>query len=61
MKKDYIAPAIEVVQLDTEESVMNVLTGSIVEAGTGSGSAGDEDPELAPERHRRGEWGDLWK
>lgn len=61
MKKDYITPTIEVVQLDTEQSVMNVLVSSMVEVGTGSGSAGDEDPELAPKQRRRGEWGDLWK
>ena len=52
---------IEVVELDTEQSLMNVLVGSTVGAGTGSGWAGDEDPELAPKRQRRGEWGNLWK
>ncbi len=61
MKKDYITPMIEVVELDTEQSLMNVLVGSTVGTGTGSGWAGDEDPELAPKRQRRGEWGNLWK
>lgn len=61
MKKDYITPTIEVVELDTEQALMNILVGSITWAGTGSGSAGDKDPELAPEHRRRGEWGDLWK
>lgn len=61
MKKDYITPMIEVVQLDPEQSLMNILAGSTTGAGTGDGSAGDEDPELAPEHQRRGEWGNLWK
>lgn len=60
MKKEYITPMIEVVELDIEQSLMNVLVSSTVGAGTGSGSAGDKDPELAPKHQRRGEWGNLW-
>lgn len=59
MKKDYITPMIEVVQLDPEQSLMNILAGSTTGAGTGDGSAGDEDPECGTKR--RGTWGNLWE
>lgn len=58
MKKKYQAPETLEVELLTEASLMNIVVGSSTGAGTGSGSAGDEDPEVAGKR--RGEWGNLW-
>ena len=42
----------------TNASLMNILEGSTTGAGTGSGSASDEDPAVAGKS--RGEWGNLW-
>ena len=58
MKKNYSTPTTEEVQLLTNASLMNIVEGSTTGAGTGSGSAGDEDPEVAGKS--RGEWGNLW-
>ena len=58
MKKNYQTPSTEEVQLLTNASLMNIVEGSTTGAGTGEGSAGDEDPEVAGKS--RGEWGDLW-
>ena len=41
------------------EPIMNVISGETGSAGTGSGSAGDEDYEIVGKRC--GEWGSLWK
>lgn len=58
MKKKYQAPETLEVELLTKASLMNIVVGSTTNAGTGSGSAGDEDPEVAGKH--RGEWGNLW-
>lgn len=58
MKKKYQAPETLEVELLTKASLMNIVVGSTTSAGTGSGSAGDEDPEVAGKH--RGEWGNLW-
>ena len=58
MKKSYLTPESTELKL-ISEPIMNVISGETGGAGTGSGSAGDEDPEVTS-RHR-GEWGSLWK
>lgn len=56
-KKAYIQPAIEVVGIEME-SLMQTVSSEQGQTGTGSGSVGDETPDLA--RKYRGTWGDLW-
>lgn len=58
MKKKYKVPFTNEVQLLTNAALMNVVIGSNTGAGTGSGSAGDKDPEIVS--GSRGEWGNLW-
>jgi hypothetical protein len=58
MKKTYRTPVTHEVELLTNVSLMNIVEGSTTGAGTGEGSAGDEDPEVAGKS--RGEWGNLW-
>ena len=58
MKKNYVKPEFEAVELESE-SLMNILTGSQSNAGTGSGYVGDETPDCAG--GRRGVWGDRWE
>ena len=57
MKNIYITPKTIVIQLVTEP-LMNVISGESGNSGIGSGSAGNQDPELSS-RHRS-EWGNLW-
>ena len=57
MKKLYIAPAIEMVELETESQMMTV-SGEQGSVGTGKDPVGDETPNLS--REHRGTWGDLW-
>ena len=58
MKKNYQTPSTQEVELLTNASLMNIVEGSTTGAGTGEGSAGDEDPEVAGKS--RGECGNLW-
>lgn len=58
MKREYIKPAIEIVELASEQ-LMYVTSGEQIGAGSGKGSASDDDPELG--RRRRGTWGNLWE
>ena len=58
MKKNYVSPETAELKLVCEP-VMNVVSGETTGAGTGEGSAGDEDPEVAGKS--RGEWGNLWQ
>ncbi len=58
MKKSYLTPESTEINL-ISEPIMNIVSGETGSAGTGSGSAGDEDPEVAGKH--RGEWGSLWK
>lgn len=57
MKKSYLTPESTEINL-ISEPIMNIVSGETGSAGTGSGSAGDEDPEVAGKH--RGEWGNLW-
>lgn len=56
-KQIYIVPRIEVVELETQQSILagSEETGS---SNVGSGSAGDGTEDLSTAR--RGTWGDLW-
>ena len=59
MKKTYLSPETLDVKL-VSEPLMNVVSGETIGgAGTGEGSAGDEDSEEAAGKHR-GSWGNLW-
>ena len=58
MKKNYLKPKTINVEL-ISEPLMNAVSGEQTGAGTGSGSAGAEDPEVAAPS--RGEWGNLWE
>ena len=59
MKKRYIAPQMEVLELETTQ-LMLTASGETGSAGTGGtvGGSGDGTPDLAP--NRRGTWGNLW-
>lgn len=50
MKKNYIAPAVEVVKIDTVQMLADSL-------GVGSGTKPGTD---ALSNDRRGDWGDIW-
>jgi hypothetical protein len=52
-KKEYIAPQIEVVEIDA----MSMFAGSKPEIGVGNGDAEADD---AWSNRHRGEWGNLW-
>lgn len=58
MKKKYSVPETIDVEL-ASEPLMNAVSGETTGAGTGEGSAGDGDPEVAGKH--RGDWGNLWK
>jgi hypothetical protein len=55
IKKEYVAPQVNVCDMECESSIL-VVSGS-VEVGTAPGVE-DEDPNAA--RDRRGAWGNLW-
>lgn len=55
IKKEYIAPAIEVVEM----SSISMFAGSVQDGGGIGGNPNEEfDEELS--NKRRGQWGDLW-
>ena len=55
MKKEYIKPTSEEMQIDTSQMLASSVTSSI------TGSAPDsDDSEFGAPMHRRGEWGNLW-
>ena len=58
MKKRYITPQMEVLELETPQ-LMFTTSGETSSSGTGSGSADDTTPDLAT--GRRGAWGNLWE
>ena len=58
MSKQYIAPVVKVVEIETPQ-LMLTLSGELDGVGTGSGSAGNDTPDLA--NKRRGRWGNLWE
>ena len=58
MKKRYIAPITEVLEMETPQ-LMLTISGEQGGVGTGSGSAGNGTPDLV--NNRRGRWGNLWE
>lgn len=58
MKKYYVKPAIEAIEVQ-HEALMMTVSGEQDNVGTGDGTAGDDTPGLS--RERRGSWGNLWE
>lgn len=60
MKKMYIAPTVEVVNIDM---VSMIATSNSVDSNLpGTGNGGDSQGGMGAEGNRhRGEWGNLWK
>lgn len=56
-RQKYIAPQVEIVEFDVRETIL-AASGETDNAGTGSGSAGDETEDLSTTK--RGTWGNLW-
>ena len=57
MKKRYVKPVMEVVEIENE-ILMMTMSGEQGSTGIGSGTAGNDTPDLS-NRHR-GTWGNLW-
>ena len=57
MKKNYVMPTVEAVEVEIE-SLMTAVSGETGGAGTGDGTSGNDDPDLAG--GRRGSWGNFW-
>ena len=57
MKRIYIKPVFEVVEVEFE-SLMTALSNETDSTGSSNETAGDEFPNLAG--GRRGSWGSLW-
>lgn len=51
MKKEYIKPTSEEMQIDTSQMLASSVTGSAPDS---------DDFEFGAPMHRRGEWGNLW-
>ena len=56
-KQQYIAPRMEVIELEVQETIL-VVSGETGSAGTGGGYVGDETEDLSTTK--RGTWGNLW-
>ena len=57
-KEVYIAPTIEIVELETQSSILAVSGGGTL---PGMGSGGDSEGGMEGDANRRrGEWGNLW-
>ena len=51
MKKEYIKPTSEEMQIDTSQMLASSITGSAPDS---------DDSEFGAPASRRGEWGNLW-
>ena len=58
MKKQYVMPIIDIINIE-HEALMLTVSGEQSNAGTGSGTVGNETPNLS--NKRRGTWGNLWE
>ncbi len=58
LKQTYMKPDMEAVAFESEV-LMNITSSEQTGAGTGDGSADDNDPELIS--RRRGMWGNFWE
>ena len=56
-KRKYIAPRMEIVELDAPQLIL-AASGETGSAGTGGGYVGDETEDLSTTK--RGTWGNLW-
>lgn len=60
MKKTYVAPKVEVMELDVEVSMMSMSAlgeGGLDDTSWGGESEGGMEADA---NNRRGEWGNLW-
>ena len=57
MKKQYVTPIIDIVEIE-HEALMLTASGEQSNVGTGSGTAGNDTPDLS--NKRRDTWGNLW-
>ena len=51
MKKEYVKPTIEEIQIETSQMITSSITGSAPDS---------DDSEFGAPMQRRGEWGNLW-
>lgn len=58
MKEQYIAPVIEVVEVEYPRLMITVSIAESDEVGVGDEMVDDSTPDLV--NKRRGEWGNLW-
>ena len=59
MKEQYVAPTIEVVEIENQQLMLTV-SGEQIEVGSGNNSgSGVGTPDLV--NKRRGKWGNLWQ
>lgn len=60
-KKKYIAPDMEVIEMNIETALMSLSTGDALPGTSWGGSVGG-DSDIDPEANRRrGSWGNLWE
>lgn len=58
MKKNYVTPSLETIEILGKDAIMNVISNETVGAGTGEGSSNDQDPDLS--RKLGGSWSNVW-
>ena len=51
MKKEYVKPTSEEIQIETSQMITSSITGYAPDS---------DDSEFGAPMHRRGEWGNLW-
>lgn len=51
MKKEYVKPICEEIQIETSQMITSSITGSAPDS---------DDSEFGAPMQRRGEWGNLW-
>ena len=52
MKKEYVKPICEEIQIETSQMITSSITGSAPDS---------DDSEFGAPMQRRGEWGNLWQ
>ena len=57
MKQTYIAPEMEVVEIDTETMMLSLSAEDSLEGTTDGGSGSGMEADV---NKRRGKWGNLW-
>ena len=56
MKKEYIAPEMEVMEMEIESTLMTMSAPGLEDSEWGGSTGGEE----ADSNKRRGTWGNLW-